>query len=168
MAGLQKAAGLLACLGEDADNLFITLSAKSINPRIFVVARVNRHQNEGKLKQAGADRVAQPYQIGGYHMANMALRPNVVDYIDVVASGVNSGELEVEEMVVANHSKLAGHHLGRALADSSISGATVIAIIGVDGIKKVRPSGNETIYPGDKLIILGSRHDLTTASSLIE
>jgi voltage-gated potassium channel len=163
--GIDRAAGLVACLGEDSLNLFVVLAARSLNPNLYIVARANRAENELKLKRAGANRVALPYQIGGYHMASMALRPNVVDYIDVMSkNGVT--ELEVEEMVVGEHSRLAGRRLGHALAEDEV-GATVIAINGVDGTSRVHPTGKEVIYPGDRLIILGSKRDLTEASELI-
>lgn len=163
--GIEKAAGLVACLSEDSLNLFVVLAARSLNPNLYIVARANRPENEVKLKRAGADRVAMPYQIGGYHMASMALRPNVVDYMDIMTKN-GSSELEVEEMVVGEHSRLSGKALGRSLAEDEV-GATVIAINGVDGSSRVRPTGKEIIYPGDRLIILGSKPDLTAASELI-
>lgn len=165
-AGIERAEGLVASLGEDSLNLFITLAARSIHPEIYIVARANRQENEVKLKRAGANRVALPYQIGGYHMASMALRPNVVDYIDVVSSKSGGDDLEVEEMVVGEDSQLAGRRLGKTLSEGEI-GATVIAIKGIDGTNKVRPSGQEIIYPGDRLIIMGAKRDLTNASALI-
>jgi voltage-gated potassium channel len=165
-AGIDRATGLVASLGEDSANLLVTLAARALNPKLYIVARANRAEDEVKLKRAGADRVALPFQIGGYHMASMALRPTVVDYMDVVSSSGATTNLQVEEMVVGEHSRLAGHHLGKALADGSI-GATVIAINGSDGTSRVRPSGNEVIYPGDRLIILGAKPDLTKASELI-
>jgi voltage-gated potassium channel len=165
-AGISRAAGLVASLGEDSLNLFVTLAARSLGPDLYIVARANRQENELKLKRAGADRVALPYQIGGYHMASMVLRPNVVDYIDVVSGKNGTADLEVEEMLVGEQSRLAGKRLGKTLADGEI-GATVIAINGADGTSKVRPSGHEVIYPGDRLIILGAKRDLTSASELI-
>lgn len=164
--GINKAAGLVACLGEDSLNLFVTLAARSLNADLYIVARANRQENELKLKRAGANRVALPYQIGGYHMASMALRPNVVDYIDVVSGKTGATDLEVEEMLVGEKSHLAGRRLGKALVEGEV-GATVIAINGADGTSKVRPTGQEIIYPGDRLIILGAKHDLTQASALI-
>lgn len=164
-AGIERAAGLVAGLGEDSLNLFITLAARSLNPELYIVARANRPDNELKLKRAGANRVAMPYQIGGYHMAAMALRPNVVDYMDIV-SRTGATDLEVEEMVVGEGSPLAGRHLGKALAEGEV-GATVIAINGADGTSRVRPTGKEIIYPGDRLIILGAKPDLNHASALI-
>lgn len=165
-AGIDHAAGVVASLGDDSANLLVTLAARAINPDIYIVARANRAENEVKLKRAGADRVALPYQIGGYHMASMALRPSVVDYMDIVSSSGASTDLQVEEMVVGDGSRLAGHHLGKALTEGAI-GATVIAINGSDGTSKVRPTGNEVIYPGDRLIILGAKADLNKASALI-
>ena len=164
--GVDKAVGLVACLSEDSLNLFVVLAARSLNPNLYIVARANRPENEIKLKHAGANRVAMPYQIGGYHMASMALRPNVVDYMDIMTGKNGLTELEVEEMVVGADSRLAGQRLGKALAEDEL-GATVIAINGADGTSRVRPTGKEIIYPGDRLIILGSKPDLTAASELI-
>ena len=164
--GVDRAKALVACLGEDSLNLFVTLAARSLNPNLYIVARANRQDSELKLKRAGADRVALPYQIGGYHMANMAIRPNVVDYIDVVRSSHGTNDLGVEEMVVGDESRLAGHRLGKGLAEGRV-GATVIAINGADGVSRVRPNGEEVIYPGDRLIMLGAKKDLTEASALI-
>lgn len=166
-AGIEHAAGLVACLGEDSHNLLVVLTARSVNPDLYIVGRCNRAENEIKLKRAGADRVALPYQIGGYHMAAMALRPSVVDYIDVVNKSEGSADLQVEEMEVMEGSKLAGKRLGKTLADHEISGATVIAINGSDGNNKIRPTGNEVIYPGDRLFVLGKKKDLNTASGLV-
>jgi voltage-gated potassium channel len=165
-AGIERARGLVASLSEDSLNLFVTLAARSLNPNLYIVARANRPENEVKLTRAGADRVAMPYRIGGYHMASMALRPNVVDYMDIVSSKNGTTDLEVEEMVVGEKSQLAGRRLGKALAEGEI-GATVIAINGADGTSRVRPTGKEVIYPGDRLVILGSKRDLTNASALI-
>jgi voltage-gated potassium channel len=164
--GIERATGLVACLGEDSLNLFVVLAARALNPDLYIVARANRPENEIKLKHAGANRVAMPYQIGGYHMASMALRPNVVDYMDIMTGKNGLTELEVEEMLVGEGSRLAGRRLGKTLAEDEI-GATVIAINGVDGTSRVRPTGKEIIYPGDRLIILGSKRDLTSASELI-
>lgn len=166
-AGIEHAAGLVACLGEDSHNLLVILTARSVNPDLYIIGRCNRSENEIKLKRAGADRVALPYQIGGYHMAAMALRPSVVDYIDVVNKSEGSSDLQVEEMEVMEGSKLSGKRLGKTLSDHEIKGATVIAINGADGNNKIRPTGNEVIYPGDRLFVLGSKKDLNSASELV-
>lgn len=166
-AGIEKAAGLVAAVSEDSGNLLITLTAKALNPEVIVVARANRAENEIKLRRAGADRVVLPYQIGGYHMASMVLRPSVVDYMELEGKD-GTAAMEVEEMVVAEHSQLAGKRLGRELTAANPSGATVIAINGADGTSRIKPDGSEMIYPGDRLIILGARPDLTSAAALIQ
>lgn len=166
-AGIDHAAGLVASLGDDSANLLVVLAARAMNPDLYIVARANRAENEVKLRRAGADRVALPYQIGGYHMASMALRPSVVDYMDIVSNSGEATDLQVEEMVVHEHSRMAGHRLGKALTEGSI-GATVIAINGSDGTSRVRPTGNEVIYPGDRLIVLGKKPELTKASELVQ
>lgn len=165
-AGILKAKTLIACLGEDSANLFVTLAARAFNPDIFIVARVNRSQNEKKLKNAGADRVAHPYKIGGFHMANMAMRSNLIDYMDIVATNGKEG-LKVEEMEVAKEAKIAGHTLSKMLMEGH-EGATVIAISGHDGNTVVKPTGKEVIYPGDKLIVLGTKQDLEEAAQLLK
>jgi K+/H+ antiporter YhaU regulatory subunit KhtT len=86
--------------------------------------------------------------------------------MDIISTSKGSSGLEVEEMVVGEQSSLAGKPLGKSLTEGSI-GATVIAINGADGSSRVRPSGKEIIYAGDRLIILGAKKDLTQASDLI-
>lgn len=165
-AGIDRAAGLVAGLSEDSSNLLVTLTAKALNPSLVVVARANRAENEVKLRRAGADRVVMPYQIGGFHMASMVLRPSVVDYMELEGKNGTAG-LEVEEMIVAENSQLAGRRLGKDLTVTGRAGATVIAINGADGQSRIRPDGTEMIYPGDRLIILGAKADLTDAAALI-
>lgn len=162
-AKIEKAKGLVAALAEDSSNLLVTLTAKALNPDVLVVARSNRQENEIKLKRAGADLVAMPYQIGGFHMASMVLRPDVVDYMDI--PGKN--QIEVEEMVIGEHSPLAGHRLGRELTLDQ-AGASVIAIHGADGGSRIRPDGSEVVYPGDRLIMVGGKKELAAAANQVK
>ncbi|MBI2797718.1 NAD-binding protein [Candidatus Saccharibacteria bacterium] len=161
-AKIDKAKGLVAALGEDYHNLFVTLAARQINPGLFIVARVNNEANKERMLQAGADKVAQPSQIGGFHMAAMVLRPNVVDFLEVLSTNKNS-ELQVEELVVPRHSKVIGDRLS-TLANHN-TGATVLAINNADGGSRVNPSGKEMIYAGDKLIVMGTRTQLDALST---
>jgi voltage-gated potassium channel len=96
----------------------------------------------------------------------MALRPSVVDYLDIMDNSNGTTDLEVEEMVVGEASKLAGHKLGTGLAEGKTR-ATVIAINAANGTSKLKPGAGEVIHPGDRLIILGAKSDLTAASDLI-
>ena len=91
-AGLERARTLVLALGSDVDNLFVALTARLANPGIFIVARANHEATIGKLRQAGADRVVNPNQIGGAHMAALVAQPDVVDFLDVV---MRDGEFEV-------------------------------------------------------------------------
>ena len=160
-AKIDRAKGVVASLGDDSSNLFVTLAARQLNPAIFIVARANREENKQRLQRAGADRIAMPYQIGGYHMATMMIRPNVVDFLEILSTNNNS-ELQVEELIVNRDSQLVGEKLS-TLSREKI-GATVLAINGSDGTSKVNPTGNEVIYAGDKLILMGTRAQLDSVS----
>jgi voltage-gated potassium channel len=157
-AKLDKARGLVAALSDDSSNLFVTLTARQINPALYIVARANHEENISRIEKAGADKVAMPNQIGGFHMATMLIRPNVVDFIDVLSNKA-SADLQVEEMVVVKGSKLVGSKLGHFL-QASASGSTVLALNSLDGTSKVNPSGQEIIYAGDKMIMMGTREQL--------
>ena len=157
-AKLDKARGLVAALSDDSSNLFVTLTARQVNPALYIVARANHEENITRIEKAGADKVAMPNQIGGFHMATMLIRPNVVDFIDFLSNKA-SADLQVEEMVVVKGSKLVGSKLGHFL-QASASGSTVLALNSLDGTSKVNPSGQEIIYAGDKMIMMGTREQL--------
>jgi voltage-gated potassium channel len=163
--GINEAKAIITCLGEDADNLFVTLTARSLNPNLYVVARVNDETNKEKMEKAGANRVAMPYQIGGYHMATMALRPAVLDFLDVIVDSRHQ-ELEVEEMEIPRLSPLAGKTIAETL-NREITGTTVLAINHHDGSSKVNPSGETVIHGGDKLIIMGNRKQLDNVTEIV-
>ncbi|MDP4038488.1 MAG: NAD-binding protein [bacterium] len=162
-AGVKRAKGLIASLGEDSNNLFVTLTSRQLNQGLFIVSRANREENKDRLLRAGADRVALPYQIGGYHMATMMIRPNVVDFLDVLSTNDNS-LLQIEELIVSKDSNLAGEPV--SWLDKHQTGAIVLAINSNDGSSKVNPTGSERIYTGDRLILMGTRTQLDAISSV--
>lgn len=162
--GIERAAGIVASLGEDSSNLFITLAARQLNPQVFIVARVNREVNRSRMARAGADRTAMPYQIGGYHMATMLTRPNVVDLLEVLST-YNNSDLQVIELEVGRDSKAVGQPLKHLYGPSSAG--TVLALNTRDGLSKVNPSGDETIYAADKLIVMGTTEQLKEMSALV-
>lgn len=137
-AGIERAKGLVGSLGDDASNLFVTLAARQLNPGIFIVARANKEENKQRLSRAGADKIAMPYQIGGYHMATMMIRPNVVDVLEILSTNKGT-ELQVEELIIPKGSQLVGEKLS-TLSHHKI-GATILAINSNDGASKVNPSG---------------------------
>lgn len=162
--GIERAQGIVASLGTDSGNLFITLASRQLNPNIFIVTRVNREENRQRMLRAGADRTTMPYQIGAYHMATTLTRPNVVDFLEILATNNNS-DLAVRELTIDEASRLAGQPLSRLYSHKP--GATVLAMNSADGESKVNPSGNETIYAGDTLIVLGTEAQLAEVHGLI-
>lgn len=157
-AGLARAATLVAALDTDADNLYVTVAAKSLRPELQVIARARSDSSEPKLRRAGADRVVNPQQLGGDRMASFVLQPHVVEFIDVV---MHDGTLEfrLEEVAVAPDSPLAGQTVRSAhLRDRT--GALVLAIRRPDGGFLTNPSPEETIRAGDVLIGVGTADQL--------
>lgn len=164
-ANINEAKSLISCLGGDTDNLFVTLTARSAAPDLYIVARADDDGNTSKFEKAGANRVAIPYQIGGYHMATMALRPAVLDFLDVIVDSRHD-ELEVEELEIPRNSFLVGKRISEDLSRDR-TGITVLAINHSDGTSKVNPTGAEVILSGDKLIVMGNRKQLDSITSLV-
>src|SRR5262249_7809607 len=106
-AGIERARALVTVAGSDADNLYITMSARLLTARVLIVARAEEAASEQKLIRAGASRVISPYQIGGRRMAHAVLRPNVVDLIEL-ATKTEHPDLQIEETQIDARSRLAG------------------------------------------------------------
>jgi voltage-gated potassium channel len=160
-AGIVCARALLTAVQSDAGNVYITLSARALNPNLFIVARAATTEAEHKLTIAGANRVISPYILGGRSMAGHALRPAVMDFLDVL---VHSDDLEMwlEEINVGPDSSLAGVQLGAAqLRDKA--GINVLAVRRADGRMLISPRGDVVLNAGDTLIALGARADLDRA-----
>lgn len=156
-AGIDKAKGLIAALPEDALNVFVTLTAKGLNPGIHVVARMDQLESEKKLLRAGADKVISPAILGGWRMAMSILKPISVDYIETVIHDHNI-EMEMEELRIDQGSCL----VGKTLSSSGIkqqTGAMVLAILR-DNLVISNPGAEEEILQGDVLIVIGLREQL--------
>ncbi|MEO2069443.1 MAG: potassium channel protein [Desulfurobacteriaceae bacterium] len=154
-AGIKSAANLIVATPDDASNLFITLSAKNLNPRIKVVARASREENVIKLKRAGATEVILPNVIGGLRMASLAIRPSVVTFLDIVT---HHGEIDLrlEEVKVPKGSPFHG----KLLKDLEIPKKTGVIVIGIkreDGSFILNPTSTTMILENDSLIIIGTR-----------
>ena len=164
MAGVMKAKGLVAVLSNDAENVFTTLSAKVLNPSLYVVARAVEEETESKLKKAGANRVVKPYEIGGNRMAELLLRPGVIEFIDVVAREKNV-DLSMEELAVSEKSNL----IGKTLAELPIRKDLNIIIVSINKLKGgfiYNPKSSTVIEQNDKLIALGEKVNLAELSKL--
>jgi voltage-gated potassium channel len=163
-AGVERAKVLVTVAASDAANLYITMSARLLSEKLFIVARSEESESEPKLIRAGANRVVSPYVIGGQRMAMAVLRPNVMDFIEL-ATRSDYMELQIEEVTVERGSALAG----RSLKDSRVRqdlGIIIVAIKKPDGRMVFNPPSEESIEDGDLLITLGHRDQLDRLETL--
>ncbi|MEE9495857.1 MAG: potassium channel protein [Desulfobacterales bacterium] len=154
-AGIMKAKGIATALRSDANNVFITLTAKGLRPDIYILARASHENNEDKLSRAGASRVVSPHLIGGKRMAQVLKRPTVVDFIDIATMG-NSLGLMMEEATVGNGSGL----IGKNLVDSNLRkdfGVIIVAIKKMAGNMIFNPMPSETLEIGDGIVVIGKK-----------
>ena len=162
-AGIERAGTLIAALDSDADNLFVTVSSRSFNPSIHVIARARGASSEAKLLRVGADRVVNPQRLGGDRMAAFVTQPHVVDFVDVV---MHDGSLEfrLEEVVIGADSPLAGETL-RSTKVHEQTGALVLAIRRPDGSFTPNPSPEDQLAAGDVLIGVGTAEQLAALTT---
>jgi voltage-gated potassium channel len=151
-AGIERAANLVSVAPTDADNIFIVLTARDLNPKLFIVARSTRIENEDKVRRAGADRVVSPYVMGGRRMSAAILHPHSVDFLEVL-TGSEYSEMELAGVEVARESSLSGRPLGEAELEKNY-GVTVVAMKR-DGIFGMAPDRDVILLPGDVLMIIG-------------
>jgi len=150
-AGIERARGLITTIDSDAHNVYVILSARAMNPKLFVVARANTEDSEARLMQAGASRVVSPYTMAGHRLAELAVRPRVVDFIDAALS---HGELafSMEEVEVVAGNELDGMTVG-VLRDS---GVFALAIVTGERSYEANPPADRTLKAGETLVVSGS------------
>ncbi|MEO8463038.1 MAG: potassium channel protein [Chloroflexota bacterium] len=155
LAGIGRARGLITTIDSDANNVYVTLSARAINPNLFIVARANYVGAESKVLQAGADRVVSPYTRAGRQIAELATRPRVADFIDYALS---HGQLafSMEEVEVAADGPLAG----RTVASLVEEGIHLLAIVQGPGDYEPNPPADRVLAVGDGLIVSGASDTL--------
>ena len=164
-AGLARASAVVAAVDQDAENSFITLSARASRPDVFIVSRARSIESEPKLRRAGADRVVNPQHIGGARMAAFVLRPHVAEFLDVVMRERNL-EFRLEELEIGPGSPVAGMTLRDAhLRDRS--GALVLALRGPDGQFVTNPSPDARIEPRHVLIAIGTEGELAQLARIV-
>lgn len=163
-ARIEKARGLVAAVGTDIDNTYITLSARGLCPELFIEARASSEEAATKLERAGASRIVFPHGIGGRRMAMLALRPAVIDFIDTVTYS-RGREMRLENVDIGQNSQLAGLTIKAARSETGI---TVLAMQKNRGRLLPNPSDEEIIKDGDQLIVIGTKQQLTALEMALE
>jgi voltage-gated potassium channel len=157
-AGIERARGLIVASDHDADNLYITLSAKSRRPDLIVIARASSDDAERKLRLAGADRVVTPYTTAGRVMANLMTKPQVTAFINVLTSS-REPNLNFEEIEVRSTCGAVGLTIGE-LDVARRTGAYIVALRKLDGDLEVRPSKDTLLEAGDVIVGIGSPDEI--------
>lgn len=164
-AGIKKAKGLIAVLGTDADNVFLVLTARQLNPDIFIMARAGQESSKSRLAAAGADKVESPYEVGAVSMAQRIIRPTVTSFLDV-AFTYKRKDIQMEEIAISFSSKLENV----SLKDSGIRqdfNLIIIAIKKPDGNMIFNPSFETVIKGGDTVIAVGEEQNLQKLEKIL-
>ncbi|MBM3132409.1 MAG: potassium channel protein [Chloroflexi bacterium] len=156
-AGIERAKALIAAVGQDVDNVYVTLSARELNPNIFIAARASSEDSERKLRRAGANRIVFPERLGGHRLAMTALRPWVVDFIDATLYG-RQKEFALEDIAIGPQSPVSGKTI--AEGQGTCGGATILAIKKKDGTLIPHPSLITVIEAGDEVVVIGTIEQL--------
>ena len=164
-AGILTARGLVACSDSDVVNVFITLSARALNPRLFIVARAGLKDTEKKLLMAGANRVLSPYYISGKRMAALATQPVTSDFLDLVTHG-GGVDFKLYEITIPEDSKI----VDKTIKESEIrnsSGVAVLAIKKADGSFNLQPKATSKIDKNDVLVLIGTQEQYERLEKMI-
>lgn len=154
-AGIERARALIACVDSDAENVFITLTARELRPDLTVVARASASEAEPKLRRAGAERVVSPYKSSGSEMARLALHPQVAGVVDVTP------EYRMEEIAVSSDAPGAGRRL------AEVAGLAIVAALRrASGELVPQPPGDTVAEPGDVLIVMGTDETIDRLEAL--
>jgi voltage-gated potassium channel len=156
-AGIERARAVLACVDSDAENIFITLTARELRDDIAIVARAAAEDSEKKLRRAGADRVISPYKASGSEMARFALHPQVTGAIDVAP------EYRMEEIEVTPGAEGEGKTIGDVRG-----GSVIVALRRPDGDVQVQPTSDTVLGPGDVLVAMGTLRTIARLEALFE
>jgi voltage-gated potassium channel len=165
LLGIDHARGLVAALATDADNLFVLLSAKGLNPKLYVAARAAEEGAEEKMKRAGADAVFAPYALTGHRLAQSMLRPHVVQFLDFTTQDIGP-DITIEQVRVGATSEMASKTIGQMQLGRDV-GVIVMAIRKSDGEMLFNPSADTTVLAGDYLIVMGRQGNLGKLENLL-
>jgi voltage-gated potassium channel len=158
-AGIERAQALVAAAGDDADNVFITLSARGLRPDLLITARASAQDSEAKLRRAGADRTIYPHVLGGRRLALLTLRPLVVDFVDTALHS-RGREMLLENVKVGPGSPVVGETVQEGQRCSS--GAIILAVQKKGGKLVTTFEQDSPLELGDELVVIGTREQLRT------
>jgi voltage-gated potassium channel len=159
-AGIERARGFIAALATDAENVFVILSAKTLNPKLTVVTRASEEDAEEKLRRAGADMVISPYSITGHRLAQALVRPHVVQLLDF-ARHTAGLDVTMEQLRVTGGPQVLSDLVTRE------TGLIVLAIGKPDGKMVFNPPADAQVSAGDVLIVMGEQPNLRRMESLL-
>lgn len=159
-AGIKKAKAILITLPNDAENMFVALTAKELNPSVTIISRASKDSSVRKLKAAGAHNVIMPDKLGGVHMASLVLFPDVKEFIDVMSTYQNNGN-KITELTPTKTQTL--HQLNAW----QMCGATVLGIKQENGEYLVNPAGEYLIELTDRIIAIGKREQINSLKKII-
>lgn len=162
---IDQAKGLVSALSSDADNMFLILSAKTLNPKLVVSARANEEESEAKLRRAGADMVFAPYYLTGNRLAQSILKPHVQEFMDIFTRSVGL-DATMEQVRVDHGCEMAEKSL-RDLQLRREIGVIVLGIRRANGSMEFNPPADAVIHVGDFLIVMGEAHALRRLESLL-
>jgi voltage-gated potassium channel len=165
-AGIRRARGLISVVSSDAENVFIVLTARGLNPDLYIVSRASEEKSIKKLKSAGADQVISPYVIGARRMAQVVLRPAVADFIETTMQVGSDIDLAMEEILVTPQSQLKDITLLESNIRRDLD-LIVIAIKTAEGEMQFNPSAQAQIRVGDTLIAVGRRSNMQRLVKLL-
>jgi len=164
-AGLKNASNLITALGTDADNVFLVLLAKGLNPDLYVVARASQNASKKPLYTAGADVVVSPFDVGARRMAHAVLRPNVIRFLELAFSD-ESTNIHIEEITIAETSKLVDVNLQESGIRQNYD-LNILSIVNADGTMVFNPSATTQISAGGSIIAVGSSESLVRLEKVL-
>ena len=163
-AGIRRARAIVSTLPDDADNVYLTLTARQINAGLFIIARAETNLAKKKLKRAGADKVICPHELGGSQMAMATLRPNIVDFLQLASEVPGGKNLGIEEISIRE----GGRHTGKTIIEAAIKTTYDAIVIGLrkrSGELKFNPPGDLKMEDGDILVVLGENEKIEQLSA---
>ena len=165
-AGILRAKALITTLPVDADNLFIVLTARNLNPELTIISRASDDNSDTKLKIAGADNVIMPDKVGGAHMASLVMKPDVLEFIDYIV-GQGSEAINLEEITFENIPEQLRHKTLKDLEIRNKSGANIIGFKTATGEYIINPSADTKIIPDAKIFVLGTGDQIIKLKELL-